>query len=117
MPPPPRPAPPVGMAAAAAAVKAGAAGGAAAAAGGSAAADKKDKGKLREAAGTRWFDATLTEWPENDYRVGAGKLLRARPRRTGGRIERSLRLRRGVRASMLLGRSVNGQAATPRTHN
>lgn len=30
---------------------------------------KEDKGKMREAAGTRWFDKSLTDWPENDFRV------------------------------------------------
>jgi hypothetical protein len=29
---------------------------------------------LREAAGKRWVDPTLTEWPENDFRIFVGDL-------------------------------------------
>ena len=32
------------------------------------------KGLLREAAGKRWRDPTLDEWPENDFRVFVGNL-------------------------------------------
>lgn len=69
---PPPPAPPPGKPPGAAA---GASGSGAAAvskrgAGGKAGEKEKDgKGKLREAAGTRWWDPTLGEWPENDFRV------------------------------------------------
>lgn len=34
----------------------------------------KNKGILREAAGKRWRDATLDEWPENDHRIFVGDL-------------------------------------------
>jgi hypothetical protein len=29
---------------------------------------------LREAAGKRWVDPTLTEWPDNDFRIFVGDL-------------------------------------------
>lgn len=35
---------------------------------------KKVPGVLRSAAGTRWWDPTLAEWPENDYRIFVGDL-------------------------------------------
>lgn len=34
----------------------------------------KHKGILRQAAGQRWRDPTLDEWPENDYRLFVGDL-------------------------------------------
>jgi RNA recognition motif-containing protein len=36
--------------------------------------DKKKKGQLREAAGQRWRDPTLDEWPKNDFRIFVGDL-------------------------------------------
>jgi hypothetical protein len=37
--------------------------------------DKKKKGgKLREAAGKRWRDPTLEDWPEDDFRIFVGDL-------------------------------------------
>lgn len=36
--------------------------------------EKKKGGLLREAAGKRWRDLTLEEWPENDYRIFVGDL-------------------------------------------
>ncbi len=61
MPIPPPPAAPPG--------KPGAGAGGSGAAGVKGKDGKDDKGKVREAAGTRWYDPTLGEWPENDYRV------------------------------------------------
>lgn len=29
---------------------------------------------MREAAGSRWVDPTLAEWPENDFRIFVGDL-------------------------------------------
>lgn len=56
----------------------GAAGGGAAAAGGAgktaAAAGSSKKVVVREAAGQRWVDPTLAEWPENDFRIFVGDL-------------------------------------------
>ena len=37
--------------------------------------DDKKKGKVREAAGVRWRDSTLDEWPENDFRVRRAPLI------------------------------------------
>jgi hypothetical protein len=34
----------------------------------------KKKLPLREAAGTKWVDPTLQDWPENDYRIFVGDL-------------------------------------------
>ena len=31
-------------------------------------------GKVMQAAGKRWRDATLDEWPENDHRIFVGDL-------------------------------------------
>jgi hypothetical protein len=39
-----------------------------------AAGEKKKKGQLREAAGQRWRDPTLDEWPKNDFRIFVGDL-------------------------------------------
>jgi len=36
--------------------------------------EKKKGGQLREAAGKRWRDPTLDEWPDNDYRIFVGDL-------------------------------------------
>ena len=36
--------------------------------------EKKKKALPRVAAGERWLDATLAEWPENDYRIFVGDL-------------------------------------------
>jgi hypothetical protein len=38
------------------------------------AAGGKGKGKLMQAAGKRWRDQTLDEWPDNDYRIFVGDL-------------------------------------------
>lgn len=53
--------------------RAGAAGGAAGGAGSSGAGSSK-KVIVREAAGQRWVDPTLAEWPENDFRIFVGDL-------------------------------------------
>lgn len=37
-------------------------------------ADPRNKGVLRQAAGQRWRDPTLDEWPENDHRIFVGDL-------------------------------------------
>jgi len=66
---PPPPGPPGGIPPPAAAGAAAAAKPAGGASGSAAAGDKEVKGRVREAAGTKWFDPTLGEWPENDYRV------------------------------------------------
>jgi hypothetical protein len=51
------------------------AGGGAAAAGGAAGtAGSSKKAVVREAAGQRWVDPTLAEWPENDFRIFVGDL-------------------------------------------
>ena len=34
----------------------------------------KKVGVVREAAGQRWVDPTLLEWPENDFRIFVGNL-------------------------------------------
>jgi hypothetical protein len=34
----------------------------------------KTKGKVMQAAGKRWRDPTLDEWPENDHRIFVGDL-------------------------------------------
>lgn len=55
----------------------GAAGGGAAAGGAgktAAAAGSSKKVVVREAAGQRWVDPTLAEWPENDFRIFVGDL-------------------------------------------
>eukprot|EP00798_Chlamydomonas_sp_ICE-L_P011539 gene11539-34251_t len=36
--------------------------------------EKKKLGVLREAAGKRWRDSTLDEWPENDFRIFVGDM-------------------------------------------
>jgi hypothetical protein len=41
---------------------------------GPAAAGGKRVGVVRQAAGQRWVDPTLLEWPENDYRIFVGNL-------------------------------------------
>jgi hypothetical protein len=38
------------------------------------AASSSGKGVVRQAAGKRWFDPTLGEWPENDFRVFVGDI-------------------------------------------
>ena len=35
----------------------------------------KKKGIMREAAGQRWRDPTLDEWPENDFRIFVGDMV------------------------------------------
>lgn len=35
---------------------------------------KNSKGMLRTAAGKKWRDPTLTEWPDNDYRIFVGDM-------------------------------------------
>ena len=35
---------------------------------------KQKKGMVRTAAGTKWFDPSLAEWPENDHRIFVGDL-------------------------------------------
>ncbi len=37
----------------------------------------KKKGIMREAAGQRWRDPTLDEWPENDFRIFVGDMVSA----------------------------------------
>lgn len=39
-----------------------------------AAAAGKKVGVVRQAAGKRWVDTTLVEWPENDFRIFVGNL-------------------------------------------
>lgn len=41
---------------------------------GAAAPGGKKVGIVRQAAGKRWVDTTLTEWPENDFRIFVGNL-------------------------------------------
>lgn len=56
------------FAAAAAAAAGGGAGGASSSAAGA------KKAVMREAAGKRWVDPTMAEWPENDFRIFVGDL-------------------------------------------
>jgi hypothetical protein len=38
------------------------------------AASSNGKGVVRQAAGKRWFDPTLGDWPENDFRIFVGDI-------------------------------------------